>query len=195
MDSKDKQWTPEKEREEKVSKERKRNPKQTGLGKELTSNNLRIVKEQWIYKLIYKKVKLEKCIEKRKRKQDNFKSHRDQTGIFKPLEGDQTQEVKMLDVEKFVKIWGHIRKKNKRTPNIRWMKEVKRLLGKKVTIISEFDRKAKEEIKERKIWTAPRIGGVQKSSWKKLRVAQKALMSALKRIYSDKIMITGCCSD
>ena len=39
------------------------------VGKEVTSNSLKIAKEQWIVKLKYKKVKLEKCIEKRKRKQ------------------------------------------------------------------------------------------------------------------------------
>ena len=39
------------------------------VGKQVTSNSLKIAKEQWIVKLRYKKVKLEKCIEKRKRKQ------------------------------------------------------------------------------------------------------------------------------
>ena len=42
--------------------------------------------------LRYKKVKLEKFIEKRKRKQDNIKFQRDQKGFFKTLEGDQTRE-------------------------------------------------------------------------------------------------------
>ena len=36
------------------------------VGKELLSNNLKIAKELWIDKLRHKKVKLEKCIEKRK---------------------------------------------------------------------------------------------------------------------------------
>lgn len=39
------------------------------VGKEVTSNSLKIAKEQWIVKLRYMKVKLEKYIEKRKRKQ------------------------------------------------------------------------------------------------------------------------------
>ena len=43
------------------------------MGKELTSNNLRIAKEQWIDKLRYKNVKLEKYIGKRKRKQESIK--------------------------------------------------------------------------------------------------------------------------
>ena len=60
------------------------------MGKELTSNKLKIAKEQWVDKLRYKKVKLEKCIEKRKRKQDNIKFQREQKGFFKTLEGDQT---------------------------------------------------------------------------------------------------------
>ena len=41
--------------------------------------------------LRYKKVKLEKFIEKRKRKQDNIKFQREQKGFFKTLEGDQTR--------------------------------------------------------------------------------------------------------
>ena len=41
-------------------------------GKEATSKNLRIVNEQWLEKLCYKKVKLEKYIEKRNRKKHNI---------------------------------------------------------------------------------------------------------------------------
>ena len=86
------------------------------IGKELTFNNMRITKEQWIDKLRYKKVKLEKCIEKRKRKQDKFK--RNQKGFFKTLEGDQTREGKMSEIEKFVEFWGAIWEENERTPNM-----------------------------------------------------------------------------
>ena len=59
-------------------------------GEELTSNNLKIAKEQRLGKLRYKNAKLEKCIEKRKRKQDNQKE------FFKKLEGHQTRERKCL---------------------------------------------------------------------------------------------------
>ena len=102
------------------------------IGKELTSHNLKIKKEQWIDKFRYKKVKLEK----RKRKQDNIKFQRDQKAFFKILEGEQTQEGKMPEIEKFVKFWGGIWEKKERTPNISWMEEVKRLLVEKVTIMS-----------------------------------------------------------
>ena len=156
MDSKYKIWTLQKESKEKGSKERKRNYKASGMGKERTSNSLRIGKEQWFHnkwiqnKLIYKKVKLEECIEKRKRKQDNIKFHRDQADFFKTLEGDQTREGTLADVEKFVKIWGNVWEKTEITRNIPWMEEVKRYLGEKITVTNEFDEKAKKEIKERK---------------------------------------------
>ena len=78
------------------------------MDKGLTSNNLRIAKEQWIDKLRYKKVKLEKCIEKRKRKQDNIKFQRDQKGFFKTPEGGQTREGRMPEIEKFFEFWGGI---------------------------------------------------------------------------------------
>ena len=41
-------------------------------GKEATSKNLRIIKEQWLDKLRYKKMKLEKNIEKGNRKKHNI---------------------------------------------------------------------------------------------------------------------------
>ena len=109
------------------------------MDKELTSNNLRIAKEQWIDKLRYKKVKLEKCIEKRKRKKDNIKFQRDQKGFFKTLEGDQTREGRMPEIEKFVEFSGGIWEKNERTPNMPWMEEVKRLLSENVTVVNEFN--------------------------------------------------------
>ena len=75
MDGKKKQWTLLKESKEKGTKETNEILKHLELqmGKELSSNNLRIKYQQWIDKLRLKKVKLEKCIEKRKRKQDNIK--------------------------------------------------------------------------------------------------------------------------
>ena len=41
-------------------------------GKEAASKNLRIIKEQWLDKLRYKKVKMEKYIEKRNQKKHNI---------------------------------------------------------------------------------------------------------------------------
>ena len=68
------------------------------MGKELTSNNLKTTKGQWIDKPRYKKVKLEKCIVKRNRKQDNIKFQRDKKSFFKTLEDDQTQKGKMPEI-------------------------------------------------------------------------------------------------
>ena len=45
--------------------------------KEATSKNLRIVKEQWLDNICYKKVKLEKYIQKRNRKKHNIMFQRD----------------------------------------------------------------------------------------------------------------------
>ena len=87
---------------------------------------MKITKEQCIDKLRYKKVKSEKCIEKRKRKQDNIKFQRDQKGFFKTLDGEQTQEGKIPEIKNFVKVWGSICEKNERTPSMPWMEEMKR---------------------------------------------------------------------
>ena len=72
------------------------------------------------------------------------------------------------------------------------MEEVKTLLCEKVTVTDEFDidtKKLTKEINKRKIWTAPGFDGVQNFWWKKLVAAQKALLSAFKRIISDSSMI------
>ena len=117
--------------------------------KDVTSRNLRTAKEQWIDKLRYKKVKLEKFVEKRKRKQDNFMFHHDQKGFFRTLEADITREGEMPDMDKFVEFWGGIWEQNERTPNMPWMKEVKRELHEKVGVVSEFtitDESLKKEV-------------------------------------------------
>ena len=63
------------------------------------------------------------------------------------------------------------------------MEEVKRLLGKKVFVINEFDndtKKLKKEVNKRKSGMAPGTDEVQKFWWKKLAATQKALLSAFK---------------
>ena len=56
------------------------------IEKDTTNYNLRNAKEQWLEKLRYKKIKLAKCEEKRRRKQDNIIFQRDQKGFFRTLE-------------------------------------------------------------------------------------------------------------
>ena len=73
-----------------------------------------------------------------------------------------------------------------------WMEEIKILLVEKLIVINEFDidtEKLTKEINKRKSWTAPEIDGVQNFWCKKLVAAQKALLSAFKRIISDHSMI------
>ena len=67
------------------------------MGEELTSNNLKIAKDQWIDKLRYRKIKLKKCIEKGKRKQENITFQRNQKRLGK-----------MPEIEKYVEFWGGI---------------------------------------------------------------------------------------
>ena len=101
------------------------------------------------------------------------------------MEGDQTREGKMPEIEKFVEFWGGLWERNARTLNIPLMKEMRRLLGE--TVINEFDidtKKLKKEINKRKSWTVPGINGVQNFWWKKLVPVQKALSSEFKRIKS-----------
>ena len=59
--------------------------------KDTTSSNLRNVLEIWLDQMRYKKVKLAKYTEKRRRKQDNIMFQRDQKGFFRTLEEDGTR--------------------------------------------------------------------------------------------------------
>ena len=59
------------------------------VDKDTTNYNLRNAREQWLDKLRYKKIKLAKCEEKRRRKQDNIMFQQDQKGFFRTLEGKE----------------------------------------------------------------------------------------------------------
>lgn len=69
---------------------------------------MKITKEQWIDKLGCKTFKLEKCMKKKEREQENLNFQRDQKSFSKTLEGDQNREGKISENEKFVEFWGCI---------------------------------------------------------------------------------------
>ena len=60
----------------------------------------------------YKKVKLAKYMEKRRKKQDNIILQCDQKAFFRTLEEDGTREGEMPEMDKFVDFWGGIRERN-----------------------------------------------------------------------------------
>ena len=62
------------------------------IDKDTTNYNLRNAKEQWLDKLRYRKIKLAKCDEKRRRKRDNIMFKRDHKGSFRTLEGEEAQD-------------------------------------------------------------------------------------------------------
>ena len=61
-------------------------------GKEVTPNNLKMTKEQWLDKLRYKKIKLVRFIEKRNRKKDSTMFQKDQKSFFRTLEKVEKHE-------------------------------------------------------------------------------------------------------
>ena len=65
------------------------------MHKEATTCNLKIIKEQWVDKLRYKKVKFEKYMEKRKRKLDNIIFQKDQRALFRKLEEKSNRKGQM----------------------------------------------------------------------------------------------------
>ena len=88
------------------------------IEKDTTNYNLRNAKEQWLDKLRYKKIKLAKCEEKRRRKLENIMFQRDQKGFFRTLEEDDAHEEEMPEMENFVEFWGGIWKRGEKTPNM-----------------------------------------------------------------------------
>ena len=75
-------------------------------GNEVTSRNLRAAKEQWLDKLWYKKVKLDKYVEKGNGKKDNIMFQKDQKSFFRTLEKVEKYEDEMPEMEKFVEFSG-----------------------------------------------------------------------------------------
>ena len=99
------------------------------IEKDTTNYNLRNAREQWLDKLRYKKIKLAKCEEKRRRKQDNIMFHQDQKGFFRTLEEEEAHEGEMPEMEKFVEFCKGIWKREERTPSKPWMEEIMRQLN------------------------------------------------------------------
>ena len=83
---------------------------------QLNSQKLRMVKEEWINKLRYIKVKMQKYIEKRNRIQDNIMYQRDQRST-------EAREGSMPGMEKFVEFWEAFGKEEKERQTCRgWRK-------------------------------------------------------------------------
>ena len=161
-------------------------------GKEVTPNNLKMAKEQWLDKLRCKKIKLVKFIEKRNRKKDNIMFQKDQKSFFRTLEKIEKHEGEMPKMEKIVQFWGGIWEQNEPTPNMSWMEDAKVELNEKANIVSEFgitEEKLRKETSKRKNWTAPGVDGIQNSWWKKFTPAQKALAKVFTMLYEDTAMI------
>ena len=157
-------------------------------GKEVTSGNLRAAKEQWLDKLQYKKVKLDKYVEKGNRKKDNIMFQKDQKSFFHMLEKVEKHEGEMPEMQKFVECWGGIWKQNEPTPNMPWMEEVKAEFSEKANTVSQFEiaeEKLRKETSKIKNWTAPGIDGIQNYWWKKFTSAQKVLAKSFTSLYED----------
>ena len=78
------------------------------IDKDATNYNLRNAREQCLDKLRYKKIKLAKCEEKRRRKQDNIMLQWDQKGFFRTLKVEEAHHREMPEMKKFVEFWGGI---------------------------------------------------------------------------------------
>ena len=160
--------------------------------KGVTISNLRDMKELWLDKLRYKKIKLQNCVERRRRKQDNIMFQRDQKGFFRKLGEDGAHEERMPNIGSFVEFWGGIWEKKENTPYMPWAEEIGRQLKLKVKSVNEFQvtfENLKKEGRKRNRWTAPAIDGIQNYWWKKLESGQKALTRAFIKLTENNHMI------
>ena len=176
-------------KEKKILKELKEK-----MHKEATTCNLRIVKEQWGDKLRYKKVKLEKYTEKKKRKLDNIMFQKNQRAFFRKLEEKSNQKGQMPEMDKFIEFWGGIWERRENTSHMPWMEEVKMQLNTKVTSVNDFNISlgtVRKEVAKRKGWTAPGIDGIQNFWWKKFEAAQEALTKVFIGVKKDNNLIPG----
>ena len=115
------QWRKATMKEKKINKELK-----FLIEKDASTYNLRNAREQWLDKLRYKKIKLAKCEEKQRRKEDNIMFQWDQKGFFRMLEGEEAHKREMTRMKKFVEFLGGIWEREDRTPNMPWIEEIRR---------------------------------------------------------------------
>ena len=94
-----------KRQQRKVTKKAKEVIKELGvlIEKDTTNYNLRNARKQWLHKLRYKKIKLAKCEEKWRKKQDNIMFQLNWKRFFRPLEREEAHEGEMPEMETFVK--------------------------------------------------------------------------------------------
>ena len=135
-----------------------------------TSKNIRRYKEKWLDQLQYKKMKLEKMIERGNRIKNNANFEKDQKAFFKTLEAKTVYEGEPPRMEKFVEFWAGIWEKDEKTPEMPWMEKVNIELREKVQNVNEFtitENKVVAETRKRKNWTAPGIDRIQNYWWKR----------------------------
>ena len=92
-----------------------------------TTSIIRMYKEQWIDKLRYKKIKLQKMIEKGKRIRDNATFERDQKSFSRKIESSTSHEGQIPEIEKFVEFLGGTWEKKERTPEMPWMERCEKI--------------------------------------------------------------------
>ena len=81
-------------------------------GMESTTRTLKkLHKESWIDELRYKKIKLQKMIQRKQRIMDNANFDRDEKNFFKKAEGGTEHEGQIPETDKFVQFWRDIWKK------------------------------------------------------------------------------------
>ena len=107
------------------------------------------MKEQWLDKVRYKTVKLEKYIERFNWKKHIIMFQCDQKGLFRTLEALEKRKGEMLEMQRFAEFWGRIWKQNEPMSHMPWMEKVRAKLGKKANLVGEFaitDGNVKKEI-------------------------------------------------
>ena len=72
------------------------------IEKDTTNYYLRNAREHWLGKLRYRNIKLAKCEERQRRKQDRIMFQLDQKGLFRMVDGEESHEGEIPEIEKFV---------------------------------------------------------------------------------------------
>ena len=168
------------EKEKKILKDLKQQLEES----DTTSKNIRRYKEKWLDQLRYKKMKLEKMIERGNRVKDNANFEKDQKAFLRLWKQRLSMKENHHGWNSLLNSGLGYGKKMKKTPEMPWMEKVKIELGEKVQNVNKFtitEDKVVAEIRKRKNWTAPGIDGIQNYWWKRFETAQKALTRAFER--------------
>ena len=108
-------------------------------GADPATRMLKQYNDTWTGKRRYKKIELQKLIERDRHIMGNVNFERDHKKLSKKEEGGIEHVGQILEKEKFLKFWAEIWEKDDKTTEMPWMESVNEELRQKITNVKKFN--------------------------------------------------------